>query len=172
MKCLWSFAAANDPCDKVRANGTALNTAHININYALIGRSSKGKYPGVPVSPASVVGFVPWRNKGAPPLLSLIVFYPWCWKLYKRKALLFHHDAALRRLTSCTVVALHLAGFSIRSQCCTAGLELCRWQSRFSPTQCTVGDLGRDSLSIYLLHGPSTFSLKHRRVLNAVKSTE
>ena len=38
---LQSVAAANDPCDKVRAIGTGLSTAKININYTCIGELSK-----------------------------------------------------------------------------------------------------------------------------------
>lgn len=93
----------------------------------------------------------------------------WMLTTSEENANVFCHDAAWSR---------HLRSFAEKSVAtqvfvlglhCTAGLDLCRWQGRFSPAQHTVGNLRRDSLSIYLRQ---PLLLAHFRVFKAVKSID
>lgn len=59
---LWSFAAANDPCDKVRVSGTGLTRGKNQYQLHLYRRIVKTKCPGVPVSPVSANTF-DWKKK-------------------------------------------------------------------------------------------------------------
>lgn len=54
---LWSFAAANDPCDKVRVSGTGLTRGKNQYQLHLYRRIVKTKCPGVLVSPVSANSF-------------------------------------------------------------------------------------------------------------------
>lgn len=75
---LWWFAAANDPCDKVRVIGTRLTTAKKNqYQLHLYRRIVKSKCPGVPVSPASASHTAGSKSDGEKKKRTFIVVSNW-----------------------------------------------------------------------------------------------
>lgn len=152
---LWSFAAANDPCDKVRVSGTGLTRGKNQYQLHLYRRIVKTKCPGVPVSPVSANSF-DWN--------FFFFFKAHTCFISNWPLTLMHAASRENRRQVCLVTMLHEASekgffsavaphsvsFSIQGLRSTAGLDLCHWQGRFSPAQHTVGKLKRDSLSIYL----------------------
>lgn len=113
-----------------------------------------------------------WQQKNQEHTCFVICNWPLTLMLStsKEKESFFSHDAAWSRyLRSRTTVASHSAGFCILGLPSTAGLDLCRWQGRFSPAQHTVGNLRRDSLSIYLRQ---PLPPVHFRVFKALKTID
>lgn len=160
------MVSPNDPCDgedHQYRSACSKNQYQLHLYWRLV----KGKCPGVPVPPDSANCFVDWKNKTK----ERSTFAASNWPLTLMSA-----TSRENRRCVCEVMMLHeaavsssSAGLSVLGLRRTAGLDLCRWQGRFSPAQHTVGILWRDSLSIYLT--PPLPSV-HFRVFKEVKSID
>lgn len=167
---LWSFAAANDPCDKVRVIGTGLRTAEINNNYTYIGELSGVNAQVSPFRRRQPIALLTeWTKQKKIKSTPVIVLSYWLLTLMlttpRWNRTHIHSVATLHKAHAWEAASLQLRGarqvFASPDLSCTAGFDLCRWQGRFSPAQHSVGNLWRDSLSIYLRH-PLPLSLYFR----------